>query len=357
MRLIYKKHISLISCSLSFYLTAISCKSSTSQDASTKDLTYFDQVDTLDLTTFDQADETHFQAMRKELPDIKFDQYESEIKDIPRPGSIRLEEATILYLYSGSVASILNKALRSVPATDLPSLKNTVIVAASGLNRLPSFKNCVANRGVYELPPSIVECLIKRKRFIDKGFVSASYQWRGFGGNIKFTIHSDHCKKIDWVSKYPHETEVLFPPGSEFIVNDSQLHVVDGVVQGTVDMTHTMERLPGLKPPTDCQNLEPKELNLKSLPQSFTERGFSGVTFFREGNSSNKITFNAFNNAIVQDGSTTLSATWELSQKTITLTTSKDPQKTEKFKVQAIDKIAILDPIDEEKIIGYYLRN
>ena len=48
-------------------------------------------------------------------------------------------------------------------------------------------------------------------------FTSAS-MGRGFGGNAVFTIRSRHGKRIDGLSRYPSEREMLFKAGTRFRV-------------------------------------------------------------------------------------------------------------------------------------------
>ncbi len=51
----------------------------------------------------------------------------------------------------------------------------------------------------------------------EAAFTSASVG-RGFGGNVRFTIRSLHGKRIDRLSRYPSEREVLFRAGTRFRV-------------------------------------------------------------------------------------------------------------------------------------------
>ena len=59
-------------------------------------------------------------------------------------------------------------------------------------------------------------------------FTSASYG-RGFSGNVQFTIHGHHGKRIDRLSAYPKEREVLFDAGTRFRVLDRRWQ--SGVVE------------------------------------------------------------------------------------------------------------------------------
>ena len=51
----------------------------------------------------------------------------------------------------------------------------------------------------------------------EAAFTSAS-TGKGFSGNVRFTIHGRHGKRIERLSAYPSEREVLFKAGTQFRV-------------------------------------------------------------------------------------------------------------------------------------------
>jgi hypothetical protein len=48
-----------------------------------------------------------------------------------------------------------------------------------------------------------------------------------FGGNIQYVVQSSTGRDVSFLSHYPHESEVLFPPGSNFRV-DSKIETSPG---------------------------------------------------------------------------------------------------------------------------------
>jgi hypothetical protein len=61
---------------------------------------------------------------------------------------------------------------------------------------------------------------------------------KAFVKSVEMAIDSDDCKDVSWLSKYPSEKEVLFPPGSEFVVT-SRESCVAGPRQVCLKLQHT----------------------------------------------------------------------------------------------------------------------
>ncbi|TWW12249.1 hypothetical protein E3A20_02480 [Planctomyces bekefii] len=118
----------------------------------------------------------------------------------------------------------INRALRNASATGDEAIDGTARVLASALNKIQG-QVCGATRGVASLPASYLQ-LAKGEIFKDSGFVAF-----GMGGAppapydelpIYITVHSAECKNIAGFSKF-NEEEVLFPPGTDFLVESNSI--------------------------------------------------------------------------------------------------------------------------------------
>ena len=114
-----------------------------------------------------------------------------------------------------------NKALRDAQrdGTGVPAQYDDYRKTLSdALARLPDYPARGLKRGVV-LSPEEVARYVPGRVVTEAGFTSASYGW-GFSGNVRFIIHGRHGKRIDRLSAYPKEGEVLFDAGTRFRVLD-----------------------------------------------------------------------------------------------------------------------------------------
>ena len=87
---------------------------------------------------------------------------------------------------------------------------------SDALRKLPDYPSRDLKRMV-TLSPEDIARYVPGRVVTEAGFTSASYG-RGFSGNVRFTIHGRHGKRIDQLSAYPKEREVLFDAGTRFRV-------------------------------------------------------------------------------------------------------------------------------------------
>lgn len=170
--------------------------------------------------SFDRYSEIEKQL--KALLILKYDPY----LNIPLP------ELVAIRAYTGNDYWTVNKALRTSDVSQLINMQGFIRSASSGLNKLPNFEG-ITKRGVSQPPDRYqksVEYYAPGKHVIEKAFVSTtSLPQPTFGLNVKFTIHSKYGKDIHEISEIPSENEVLFVPGSEFIVKDAKKTIVNSL--------------------------------------------------------------------------------------------------------------------------------
>ncbi len=117
---------------------------------------------------------------------------------------------------------LLNEALRDAERPGGPPLPKRYDdyrrTLDDALDRLPDHSAGGLKRGT-TLTPNEIAGYVPGSVVTEAAFTSASVG-RGFGGNVRFTIRSLHGKRIDGLSRYPSEREVLFRAGTRFRVLD-----------------------------------------------------------------------------------------------------------------------------------------
>lgn len=258
------------------FFTLAGCKSRTNTSSGKALTNLHIKTKPVDLTRYEATDE-ELARVKSEFPN-DYEYAERDVKKIKLIGKVKTEEAVALRLYTGSTYSELNGALRAQDPSSLPQYANTIKAAASGLNHIPA-ETCIAKRGVSGLSDAAIDILKNKRRFKEAGFTSTSYGGPGFSGKIEFTIKSDHCRKIDWLSAVESEKEALFPPGSEFIVETAEFsETQEGVtkfIKGVVELTHTMDPDPAGEPPTI--STEPDPGNDKFKKKEILEKTFKSM--------------------------------------------------------------------------------
>ncbi len=138
------------------------------------------------------------------------------------------EELVALYAYSTSDEewgySALNKALRGLRGQDaLLKLRSMAKIIQTGLAKLPAYKGkppenwfaSIRRRTI--LPDKELEKYVPGNVVVDPTATSAAYD-TSFGGPHILYIENKTGSRIDWVSAYPNEVEVLLAPGTKFKV-------------------------------------------------------------------------------------------------------------------------------------------
>lgn len=221
-------------------ILAFGCKQAVPE---TSDVSSTTQVGskTVDLTTYKAANAAVYAGMKKEMKanGFNYDSLATSLKSIKLKGSVSKEEGVALRLYTSAAYSKINTMLRTKKGAQIASIANIVLATSSGLNKLPA-KTCTVRRGL-DLPAAIVEKIKKIKRFEEDAFMSTTSATSipaAFQKNITFVIKSTKCRDISFLSEYPGEKEILFPPGSEFIVTKDAVKKKGSVYAGTFNLTH-----------------------------------------------------------------------------------------------------------------------
>ena len=111
----------------------------------------------------------------------------------------------------------LNTALRSGDAVELRRLKPLIEHTNQGLAKLPNYVGLV-HRGV-ELSAEQIAKYDVGTVVAEHAFTSTSFDEAGkFSGNVQFNIMSKTGTRIDFLSAFGHEKEVLFRSGTRFLV-------------------------------------------------------------------------------------------------------------------------------------------
>ncbi|MEB5704253.1 PAAR domain-containing protein [Pantoea anthophila] len=117
----------------------------------------------------------------------------------------------------------LNPALRGqTPLT--PELEAFASHARDGLLKLPAYKGTTF-RGISSLPEDVLAINQPGRLVSDGAFMSTS-SGEPFGGNVLIKVDGTSGRDISFLSEYPNEAEVLYPPGTKFEVIN---RVDDGV--------------------------------------------------------------------------------------------------------------------------------
>jgi len=149
----------------------------------------------------------------------KFREYSETIDALkaehPEIAGIPDEQLIAIRGYTAEDYRILNQALRNKDVEELARLKPYIESATSGLKQLPSYVGPVL-RGE---SGTIARYLGKEGEvLVFDGFTSTD-KVSAFQGDVELAIESTTGREADLISEYKGvETEVLFPPGSQFKV-------------------------------------------------------------------------------------------------------------------------------------------
>lgn len=136
------------------------------------------------------------------------------------------EEMAAISVYTGGSFNNMNRLLRgqALDEEDLERFGNTektikqhIELADRALKQLPPYEGTVYRSTT--LPPEILASYKPGAVVTEHAFTSTSYDKNGaFNGNHKFVIASKTGRKVDNVSLFKKEKEVLFSPGTQYRV-------------------------------------------------------------------------------------------------------------------------------------------
>lgn len=125
------------------------------------------------------------------------------------PAGMSLLQYQCIKAYTGSAYRALNNALRqrSLTAADYIAYRPTIGMISAGLSNLPDFVGLTL-RGA-NLPPAVIAQYIQGALIVHNDFTSTSWD-RPWGGSCLLKITGVTGKKINAISDYPAEDEVLY---------------------------------------------------------------------------------------------------------------------------------------------------
>ncbi len=164
------------------------------------------------------------------------DAFKKRVKYLPKVNAEtkKLSDAQRLaiHMYTQEGWKDINEELRSKKPSYY--VYGVARVIDAGLERLPPVGDDIKLYRGTQLPQNVIKRLKVGATFKDPGFLSTTTNAKqAFEGNVQFTIRSKTGRKIDALSEFPKEKEVLFPSGSEFVIID-QTYEKDGVLNITM---------------------------------------------------------------------------------------------------------------------------
>lgn len=129
----------------------------------------------------------------------------------PRADLLSMDELVALNAYTQIDYASINKQLRDGDPSPLTQIITNLCI--QGLNKLPPYDGPVS-RGT-DLPWDKDQNCVRGGTMTDKAFTSTSAT-KSFDGSHQFSIHSPGGRDVSFLSKYPEEVEVLYPPNHTF---------------------------------------------------------------------------------------------------------------------------------------------
>lgn len=138
-----------------------------------------------------------------------------------RNSGMTLAQKTALFAYTGDAYAEINTALRKHDTEKVEMLRPLIDRTVEALDTLPSYSGKVY-RGA-EMPQAFFDEHKPGAKVTYDAFTSTSTKsLLSFKGNTEIMIDAlpedSAGKDIQKFSKFPHEKEILFPPGTDFIV-------------------------------------------------------------------------------------------------------------------------------------------
>lgn len=129
----------------------------------------------------------------------------------PRADLLSTDELVALNAYTQIDYAIINDELRNGPIS--PLTRTTTDLCVQGLSKLPPYDGPVS-RGT-DLPRDKDQNCVRGGTMTDRAFTSTSAT-KSFDGSHQFSIHSPGGHDVSFLSKFPEEVEVLYPPNHTF---------------------------------------------------------------------------------------------------------------------------------------------
>ena len=139
------------------------------------------------------------------------------------PSFVTNEEAAAAFYYTRDGYAVINVALREQKRSAIDRKAKVILNLASLVNKSKKGK-CTFYRFIDGNSTLLDQIKTKGQVFIERGFFSATLDASpdddGHFSNKEYVIKgtSDRCAEISGYSSFQGENEVLFPPGTKFVV-------------------------------------------------------------------------------------------------------------------------------------------
>jgi hypothetical protein len=133
------------------------------------------------------------------------------------------EELVAIILYMSTHYVEMNRTLRERDKNSLGDVGDAIALADRGLEKLPSYQGW-CSRGVESSSPAeLAARYVPGQMVTEDGFTStSSAEGAQYKGTVQFRIKSENGKVVESFSRYEKEKEVLFRPGSRFMVTEKE---------------------------------------------------------------------------------------------------------------------------------------
>lgn len=135
-------------------------------------------------------------------------------------GHVPVNELAAIVLYTQTFYIEMNGALRNRDKTAMNEYGNGIRLADKALSKMPVHQGWV-RRGVEMMPADVVAKYVPGVVVTEEAFTSSSRaDEKAFKGEVQFKILSKSGRDVQKLSRVEAEQEVLFRPGTKFVVVD-----------------------------------------------------------------------------------------------------------------------------------------
>jgi hypothetical protein len=137
-------------------------------------------------------------------------------------GHVPEDELAAIVLYTQTFYVEMNSALRNRDKDAMKDFGDGIKLADKGLAKMPTHQGWV-HRGVESLPADVLAKYVPGVVVTEEAFTSTSQaEDSAFTGQVKFKIKSKTGRDVQALSRVEKEKEVLFRPGTKFLVTDKE---------------------------------------------------------------------------------------------------------------------------------------
>jgi hypothetical protein len=135
-------------------------------------------------------------------------------------GHVPPDELAAIVLYTQTYYNEMNGALRGRDKTAMQDYGSSIKLADQALSKMPTHQGWV-HRGTKDLPAEVLAKYVPGVVVTEEAFTSTSAATdAAFAGEVQFKILSKTGRDVQKLSRVEAEKEVLFRPGTKFVVVD-----------------------------------------------------------------------------------------------------------------------------------------